>query len=60
MQRSTVTLEYDGHEKREDAAEFIASLVRQGVSFTAAEDIGPNIARTDSVRVLVITFTGAF
>lgn len=27
---------------------------------TVAEDIGPNIARTYSVRVLVITFTGGF
>lgn len=56
----TVTLEYDGPEKRLDAAQFIAELVRQGVGFKAAEDIGPNIARTDSIRVLVITFTGAF
>lgn len=56
----SVTLEYDGPEKRLDAAQFIAELVRQGVTFTAAEDIGPNIARTDSVRVLVITFTGGF
>lgn len=56
----TVTLEYDGPEKRIDAAQFIAELVRQGVTFAVAEDIGPNIARTDSIRVLVITFTGGF
>lgn len=60
MRPSTITLEYDGPEKRADAAQVLAELVRQGVGFTAAEDIGPNIARTDSVRVLVITFTGAF
>lgn len=60
MARNSVTLPYAEAADSVAAAQFTCELVRQGVTFTAEVDIGPNIARTDSVRVLVITLLGGY
>lgn len=60
MRPNTLTLPFADAEDVRVAARFIAELIRHGIVFKSEVDIGPNIARTDSVRVLVITFTGGF
>lgn len=52
------------HAEAEDevrrAAQFIAELVRQGLTFSARTDIVQSVGGTTSVHGIVITLTGGY
>jgi predicted RNase H-related nuclease YkuK (DUF458 family) len=55
-----ITLRLDEPEQAAAAAQFVAELVRQGVTFEAHEDIGRHPSGLSSAPVLEVNFTGGF